>query len=807
MTTATRPERPRTGLAARRPAVAPAPRRRPGRLSGSGSGGGPGGGAPTTARTAVTQVLAAVTLLASLAAVDEVLVGSAWWLRPVLAVAWVVGLGIGLRRVAPAIVATLVQVVGLALLVAVLFEVSTPSAVADLVRVAAEHIQVSGAPAGVVPAVEFVLTAVVGLLAIVVDALAVRLPALVAVPALAAFVTGSTFAPGLLPWQAMVLPAAAYVAMLASAGPPARGRPGSRTVRRGHAGSGADRGVVVAIGAVAVVLGLVATSQATMISTAGRLDRVTVVGAGGSSPFTGLVGDLIRGEDVELVTYRSSVSPRYLRSVALTEWTNNAGWSLSAEPDVDRVDGSGGRLLPEAERASVPGTVVLEATGYQGRFLPVLEGTSEVDAADPPWRYDEVLDTWHRNGTTDPGVYQLLVDGALPSVEQLAGDTVSPSREEIEVGDLDPAVTELAREATAGQEGPFAQALALQQWFLTPTNGFVYSLSVPEGTSGDALVDFLDLRRGYCEQYASAMAVMLRALDIPARVVIGFGSGITDETGLTTVSSHNAHAWVEVRFDGAGWVRFDPTPGGGGQGGDAAPGIIGLPPVPVPGGEGTAEPDPTASAPGSEPVEPTAPDPTAGDPAEQPGEVDPTAAPPTDGGGTGTGEDGADPAVDPWAHVGRGEVTLLVLLALVTGPQAVRFWRARRRMARVAQGGPAAAIAAWEEIEDLALDHARPVAGTLTLRAGADQVADDAHLRAGARGRLGLLVREAERGWFESPSSAGAGAGAGGSKDRDAGAPLVAAVADVAAGLEHHAPPGPWRWWFPPSLRRPRRRP
>jgi hypothetical protein len=79
------------------------------------------------------------------------------------------------------------------------------------------------------------------------------------------------------------------------------------------------------------------------------------------------------------------------------------------------------------------------------------------------------------------------------------------------------------------------------------------------------LVEFVtETRRGYCQHFASAMALMLRYLGIPARVAAGFTSGSYDqEDGRWTVTDHDAHTWVEVWFRGFGWLPFDPTPGRG----------------------------------------------------------------------------------------------------------------------------------------------------------------------------------------------------------------------------------------------------
>ena len=110
---------------------------------------------------------------------------------------------------------------------------------------------------------------------------------------------------------------------------------------------------------------------------------------------------------------------------------------------------------------------------------------------------------------------------------------------------------------------PYAAAIALETWFRR-TGGFTYDER--PGPVGDApLADFvLRTRRGYCQHFAGAMALMLRYLGIPARVAAGFTSGSYDAAhGTWTVTDHDAHTWVEAWFHGYGWLPFDPTPGRG----------------------------------------------------------------------------------------------------------------------------------------------------------------------------------------------------------------------------------------------------
>lgn len=92
------------------------------------------------------------------------------------------------------------------------------------------------------------------------------------------------------------------------------------------------------------------------------------------------------------------------------------------------------------------------------------------------------------------------------------------------------------------------------------TGGFAYTLSPPE-LSGDATDAFLfESKKGFCEHYASAMAVLLRAGGVPARVVTGYlGGEYNPLGGHYIVQQRHAHAWVEAYVEGEGWLRADPT--------------------------------------------------------------------------------------------------------------------------------------------------------------------------------------------------------------------------------------------------------
>lgn len=119
-------------------------------------------------------------------------------------------------------------------------------------------------------------------------------------------------------------------------------------------------------------------------------------------------------------------------------------------------------------------------------------------------------------------------------------------------------VKELAIQLTATEPTPYDRARAIEQFL----RSYPYSLDVARPLSNQDLVDFFlfDLRKGYCDYYASAMVILARAAGIPARLAIGYASGTYNlNSKRFIVTQADAHSWVEVYFPGTGWVPFEPT--------------------------------------------------------------------------------------------------------------------------------------------------------------------------------------------------------------------------------------------------------
>jgi len=159
--------------------------------------------------------------------------------------------------------------------------------------------------------------------------------------------------------------------------------------------------------------------------------------------------------------------------------------------------------------------------------------------------------------------YEADSDISTPPPSQLraAGQNYSPQfvKPYLQLPPLDPRIPRLAAQIVGPAGNNYDKAAVIERYLRTH---YGYTLQLPQSEPEDPLANFLfERRRGHCEYFASAMAVMLRTLGIPSRLVNGFRSAeFNDITGNYVVRAKDAHAWVEVFFPGYGWQTFDPTP-------------------------------------------------------------------------------------------------------------------------------------------------------------------------------------------------------------------------------------------------------
>jgi transglutaminase-like putative cysteine protease len=419
----------------------------------------------------------------------------------------------------------------------------------------------------------------------------------------------------------------------------------------------------------------------------GNSQRTTI------SPLVDIRSRLINQSDQQMFTVQAS-EPAYWRLTALDVFDGNI-WS--SDENYRTVNGPLPGAGTEAGGASLEQTFSidgLDSIWMPAAFLPVRVATVQAAAWDAT--SDSLIS---RNSTSNGQDYTVTSEVPHFSGRQLDSATESGVAAPVLQHYLQlpaavpPDVVELARRVTAGLSGPYQKALALQDYL---RRNYTYSLAVQPGHSDTAIESFLFVnKKGYCEQFAGAYAVMARAIGLPTRVAVGFTPGVQEGDGLWSVLGLDAHAWPEVLLGQYGWVPFDPTPGRG------IPGATSYTGVPA------QEAQPTAStSPGTSPPASTAP--PGSSPAPR-GHLPPATRLPDQTGSHGH-------------RLSRPLLALLALLAaalawgvLVPSAKRARVTRRRRR----ARSGTDQVLAAWKEADDelAARGYGRAPSETLTEHA------------------------------------------------------------------------------------------
>jgi protein-glutamine gamma-glutamyltransferase len=161
------------------------------------------------------------------------------------------------------------------------------------------------------------------------------------------------------------------------------------------------------------------------------------------------------------------------------------------------------------------------------------------------------------------GRYEATSDIAQPSPAQLRTTPADYPPEillnYLQLPPVDDRVLRLAKQIVGSADNNYDKAAAIERYLRTH---FGYTLQLPRTVPRDPVANFLfERKQGHCEYFASSMAIMLRTLGIPSRVVNGFRTGeFNDLTSQYLIRGSNAHSWVEAYFPGYGWIGFDPTP-------------------------------------------------------------------------------------------------------------------------------------------------------------------------------------------------------------------------------------------------------
>lgn len=588
----------------------------------------------------------------------------------------------------------------------------------------------------------------VGTVSVLVDALAVtfRRPAVAGLPLLLLFAVPAVILSDGLGWWPFVLAAVGWLSLLHSGSKDTTSRWGSPRRGPSHGVVASDPGlgrVGRRIGAAA--LGVAVVVPALIPGLDGRLydGGFGVGGAGGAAsttmynPILELGGQLRLPEPGRLLmTYQTDdASADYLRLTTLDLLDEDGGWSsstLSADSNDDAVQDG----IPAPRDASHVAsrqvtTRINVARGFEGPWLPTPAEPRQV-AISGPWRWDaESATVFSARSTLSDieGAYTVTSSRLSPTAEELRAASGVPAeiaKTYAARPQLAPYVARLLATVTAGAKTDYDEVAALQALFRDPVNGFTYDedATAPGFDQPDALERFLRARQGFCVQYASAMGAMARALGIPARVAVGFTPGSRKADGGYDVTTDNAHAWPEIYFSGAGWVRFEPTP----RDAQVTTPSYTQPPV----DQAVADvAEPAADAP-ADPLGPVAPAaPSRGDRDEE------LAVSVRRGGGAG---------------ISRGtRVTLSAAAALVVVLALPLLLATMRRRRRWSTPGP---LVAWAQVRDDAMDVGHMWRPSDSPRAAAARLATGSSLPGPALEALHRLATAAERARYAQPGTA-----------------------------------------------------
>jgi transglutaminase-like putative cysteine protease len=272
---------------------------------------------------------------------------------------------------------------------------------------------------------------------------------------------------------------------------------------------------------------------------------------------------------------------RYWRGMTYDLYTGH-GWDHSAlEGRNYAVDQPLDPTLP----AGVELRQDFEIVAPHGTLLYAVNAPLSVSHSVRAW-WRAAGDLARLDGSVDQ--YTVISRPPEPTVRQLrnAQDTLPPDLAQYYLAlpeTLPRRVRDLAEEVTGDAATQYDRAKEIETYL---RSHYAYTLELTAPPADRDVVDYFlfDLQKGYCDYYASAMVVMARSVGVPARFASGYAQGSYDyQASRWVITELNAHSWVEVYFDGVGWVEFEPT--------------AGLPPVDRPGGEGAVGPDAAPSPP------------------------------------------------------------------------------------------------------------------------------------------------------------------------------------------------------------------
>lgn len=640
---------------------------------------------------------------------------------------------------------------------------------------AASTLQTYAAPAPVNDGVAFMVVALVGLTALSVDSIAVtgNAPAVAGVPLAAAFMVPVSNSGAALPVHFFILSAMLWLALVAAQHIRTIGAWSSLRLRVGEIQWG-QRGLAAAISSVVVAAAVGAALAVPHLPPTfladglGRNEQGNRIGGGdgghGSVSFAetmDLSQDLASQSTDPVLRYTTDARrPAPLRVTASSEFSNGV-WQAPQYGDRDR--GSGVFSIPtEPPQSSWSNTAQISVVenSMEPPFLAVPDLAISADLG-VGWRYDADTAALRVEATPDRYTTTYLatdlqdIDPAEMGEGPTSGDVSSAYLR------LDPVsadrITAMAAELTDGTSSQLGAANAIQAHLRS--SAYTYSLTLAPGVEdSDPITHFLDTRRGYCTQFATAMVMMARAEGIPARMAVGFLPGDLSPDGTRTVLANDAHAWPELYLDNLGWTRFEPTPGA----------RSGIPPQYS---LGNPDADPTEP---TSPTETTTPTPT---PVEPEDPELPQEQPSAQGAGDGPSWFSQ---VLPFVLITLGVVAVLAALLAVFAWGGARYREAELRRARTSTD---TIEGAWVMLQRCLADLGIPAPPRRSPRQMYDFYRAHTSLGTGGQDRLRRMTDRLERVRYAEPTDAGGLVGSMTPSADDLRADVRAISAEVAGSL------------------------
>ena len=344
----------------------------------------------------------------------------------------------------------------------------------------------------------------------------------------------------------------------------------SRVQGWGPVWSSARRGVAGSAGRGARRLGLVALGMAFLapLVLPGFGSKALIdLGSPASSrvaidPFVSIQHSLTQQTPVEVARVTTS-QPEYLRLVSLPDF-DGVLWKPSTEEGPVLEAGNPVPLGDDPSGLTQPVTIDVTADLAQ-KYVPTPYPVKSVAIPGRTVRFNPDTGTTYVDRPLEKGEsYRVTASVVRPSAQDLRdAGTAAPleNGKYLYTGAGLGEVDDLARRWTRGvPANDFDRAMAIQDHLRS--GAFTYTVDTPLHGGTRSIIDFLTKSKaGFCQQFSTAMAVMLRKLGIQSRVVVGFAIGDRlPETGQYSIMTDAAHSWVEVYFSGWGWMPFEPTP-------------------------------------------------------------------------------------------------------------------------------------------------------------------------------------------------------------------------------------------------------